>query len=97
MDEGHNDQHYEKILTRFANPIDSDEEDAEDSKDQGDRWKDDDKSDILTPLSASKELRYEFKVAFDLVAGGSRYMDRSKIFDLMLALGYTFQDADVDE
>lgn len=96
MEEGHNDQHYEKVLARFANPIDSDEED-DDLETAEDRWYEDERNDIITSLSISKELRYEFKVAFDLVSGDSRYVTRAQIFDLMLALGYTFQESDVDE
>jgi hypothetical protein len=95
MEESRNEQHYEKVLARFANPIDSDEEDEE--VDSQDKWNEDERTDMLAALSTTKELRYEFKVAYELVAGDNKYISRVQVFDLMLAMGYTFQETDVDE
>ena len=104
---------YDKVLSRFANPIDSDDEDEHLHDESAETHRHDHfqhgytsyelenalhNCTNLAVLGLSQDQKYEFKVAFEVVAGeGVKNMTKEQVFDLMLAMGYTFQPKDIEE
>ena len=72
----------EEVLQRFAGG-DSDDELEEQRKHS---------------LSMSKQQKFEFKMAFRVVAAdGEEALPYEKLYSLFQALGYTFQDSEIDK
>jgi hypothetical protein len=83
----------DKVLFRFANPIDSDEE--EDSDDDA-RWEAFERRDAAPSMTLAKERKEEFKIAFSIVADRKKTVSRDEVFDVLLAMGFTFQEDDME-
>lgn len=90
-----------EVIQRFARveEVDSDDENIlskgdipRDADDQF--WKRAQK----TALGMTKEQRFELKLAFQLIAGrDAMTIHEDKIYNLLLAIGYTFQQTQIDE
>lgn len=73
----------EEVIQRFATAYSDDEEEQEQTH---------------HPLALSKQMKHEFKMAFRVVAGEDQgALPYEKLYSLFQALGYTFQDSDIDK
>ena len=84
----------DKVLFDFANPIDSDEdEDYEDPL----RWEAFEQMDTAPAMSLPKSKKEEFLMAFEVVSNKKLTIARNQVFDVILALGFTFQEDDMEQ